>query len=337
MDTPYPFINLSTSVISGFSPEVREKLLFDHTTRNNIMWCTDNYAFLGAGFQARDSITVDNITSKYPNLILPRALKSKDTQRDRTRDMAEVFTPSWICNKQNNLIDSAWFGREDVFNIEIDNADIAHSWMPTSGKIEFPEGKTWQDYVTDIRLEITCGEAPYLVSRYDAVSGAPLPVEMRIGLLDRKLRVVGENTATSGQWLAAAKAALRAIYAYEWQGDNLLIARTNILHTILDFYRARFGRTIPARSLPGFAYIISWNIWQMDGLKGVIPDTCGERRAIIRTLFGETEIVKHCDGCNNCNIREHNGTYALIADWPADTASSQVKHKKTIRFIDLFK
>ena len=163
MDTPYPFINLSTSVISGFSPEVREKLLFDHTTRNNIMWCTDNYAFLGAGFQARDSITVDNITSKYPNLILPRALKSKDTQRDRTRDMAEVFTPSWICNKQNNLIDSAWFGREDVFNIEIDNADIAHSWMPTSGKIEFPEGKTWQDYVTDI---LSADTIPFPVRHY---------------------------------------------------------------------------------------------------------------------------------------------------------------------------
>ena len=35
--------------------------------------------------------------------------------------MAEVFTPSWICNAQNNLIDNAWFERKDVFNKEISN------------------------------------------------------------------------------------------------------------------------------------------------------------------------------------------------------------------------
>jgi hypothetical protein len=33
--------------------------------------------------------------------------------------MAEVFTPSWICNAQNNLIDNTWFGRDNVFNKEI--------------------------------------------------------------------------------------------------------------------------------------------------------------------------------------------------------------------------
>ena len=51
-------------------------------------------------------------------------------QQQRSREMAEVFTPSWICNKQNNLIDNAWFGRENVFNVEIDNPDGSHSWIP---------------------------------------------------------------------------------------------------------------------------------------------------------------------------------------------------------------
>ncbi len=49
---------------------------------------------------------------------MPRVLKSRDTQTARSRDMAEVFTPSWICNAQNNLIDEAWFGRKEVFNVE---------------------------------------------------------------------------------------------------------------------------------------------------------------------------------------------------------------------------
>lgn len=52
------------------------------------------------------------------HVIMPRVLKSRDTQTARSRDMAEVFTPSWICNAQNNLIDEAWFGRKEVFNVE---------------------------------------------------------------------------------------------------------------------------------------------------------------------------------------------------------------------------
>ena len=28
----------------------------------------------------------------------------------------ECNTPSWICNKQNNLVDNAWFGSENIFN-----------------------------------------------------------------------------------------------------------------------------------------------------------------------------------------------------------------------------
>ena len=320
---------------AAISPDLLSILLKDHTTHSNIFWATDNYAHLGTGYQFSNPITVEAITGENGNVIVPRSVKSRQQQQQRSREMAEVFTPSWVCNKQNNLIDNAWFGRENVFNTEIDNPDGSHSWQPAKGKIEFPEGKTWRDYVTENRLEITCGEAPYLASKYDAVSGDKISVDKRIGLLDRKLRVVGENVSTSGEWLAAAKAALRSTYAYEWQGDNLVLARKNLLETVIDFYRAKFGREIPSQSLPGIAYIISWNIWQMDGLKGVIPGSCGERRTVVADLFGETEIIEQCQGCRNGNIRQHNGTYALIAEWPATISSSQVRHKKTLRFIDL--
>ncbi len=317
-------------------PEVLDALLLDHTTKGNIFWATDNYAHLGPGYQFSDPITREAITGPHGSVIVPRALKSRQQQQLRSREMAEVFTPSWICNKQNNLIDAAWFGRPDVFNSEVDSPSGAHSWIPNPEQIQFPEGKTWRDYVTENRLEITCGEAPYLVSRYDTVTGQRLPIDMRIGLLDRKLRVVSENTQTSGQWLAAAKAALRSTYAYEWQGDNLVLARENLLSTILDFYKAKFDRPLPAQSIPGLAYIISWNVWQMDGLKGVLPASCGERQTVMQDLFEQTVTITPCRGCKDGNIKNHNGTYALIVDWPNDTTSSQVKHKQPIRFIDLF-
>lgn len=226
--------------------------------------------------------------------------------------MAEVFTPLWICNKQNNLVDNVYFGREGVFNTEVDNHDGTHTWIVNSDTIVFPEGKTWRDYVKENRLEITCGEAPYLVSRYDTVTGEPIPVERRIGLLDRKLRIVSENCHASGEWLKAAQEAFQSTYGYEWQGDNLVLAREALLYTFIDYYRAKFGKDPLLKSLQYIAYIISWNIWQIDGLKGVIPNSCGERRIVVADLFGETETITQCQGCNNGDIRAHNGTYALI-------------------------
>lgn len=67
-------------------------------------------------------------------------------------------------------------------------------------------------------LEITCGEAPFLVSRYDVETGEAIPVPERIGLLDRKLRVVNENVQTEEEWLKWAFREFWATYGYEFQG-----------------------------------------------------------------------------------------------------------------------
>lgn len=329
-------IDIRENEIFERSPELLSILLKDHTLSTddcqvNVFWATDNYADLGAGYQYADQITIESITGKNGDVIKPRAAKSKEKQRQRIREMAEVFTPSWICNKQNNLLDNAWFGRENIFNEEIDNLNGSHLWIPTEGKITFPQGKTWCDYVREKRLEITCGEAPYLVSRYDTVTGEAIPIERRIGLLDRKLRIVGENTETSGEWLEAAQTAYMSIYGYEWQGDNLVLTREALLYTFIDYYKAKFGREPQLKSLQYIAYIISWNIWQMDGLKGVIPNSCGQRKTIDHTFFGDEERVSVCKGCKNNDIRSHNGTYAIIKNWNAK------KGKEKIRFIDLIR
>ena len=288
-------------LLGSYGEKVCMNLLKDHTTQQNIYWATDSYANLGEEFTFYAPITLDKITSYisdegvvatkeqydaiikqtpearlcYQEMIRPRAVKSKQEQTQRAKDKAEVFTPAWICNAQNNLIDEAWFGRkEGLFNAPDPNDP--HKWINNEEKILFPEGKTWQDYVADMRLEITCGEAPYLCNRYDAVTGEyNQDVKYRIGMLDRKLRIVSENTKDSKEWILWAKVALRSTYGFEWQGDNLLLAREALFFTFEEHYIAQFGEKKfnqnKMRMMPGAAYIISWNVWQMDGLTYGLP------------------------------------------------------------------
>ena len=288
-------------LLVSYGEKVCMNLLKDHTTQQNIYWATDSYANLGEEFTFYAPITLDKITSYisdegvvatkeqydaiikqtpearlcYQEMIRPRAVKSKQEQTQRAKDKAEVFTPAWICNAQNNLIDEAWFGRkEGLFNAPDPNDP--HKWINNEEKILFPEGKTWQDYVADMRLEITCGEAPYLCNRYDAVTGEyNQDVKYRIGMLDRKLRIVSENTKDSKEWILWAKVALRSTYGFEWQGDNLLLAREALFFTFEEHYIAQFGEKKfnqnKMRMMPGAAYIISWNVWQMDGLTYGLP------------------------------------------------------------------
>lgn len=329
-------VDIKENEIRERYPEVLETLLKDHTTRQNIFWATDNYEDLGNGYEYHSPILPELITGENGNIIMPRVEKDKSLQQARSRDMAEVFTPSWICNAQNNLIDNAWFGRENMFNKEKTNTDGNHSWIINTEKIIFPEGKTWKHYIRDTRLEMACGEAPYITSRYDTTTGEFIPVDKRIGILDRKLRVISENVDKSGEWLEAAQTAYENTYAFEWQGDNLLLAREAMLYTFIENYELKFGKQALLKSIKYIAYIISWNVWQMDGLKGVVPNSCGERKTIEQELFGEKEIITPCDGCKTDNVLKHNGTYCLIKDW-ANKDSETGKKGRRIRFVDLMK
>lgn len=310
--------------------EIIDLLLFDHTTRQGILWCTDDYEQLGNGFSSGDSIVATMVTGDNAGRVRPRAAKTLDEQKARARDKAEVFTPSWICNAQNNLIDNEWFGRADVFNKEMTLNEGSHSWLATTEPITFPEGKTWHDYVNENRMEITCGEAPYIASLYDAATGNPIAIGERIGLLDRKLRIVSENVDESTAWLEAAQSAFKSIYGYEWQGDNLLLARKNLVATFIDYFEAKFHKLPQLKSIRYIAYIVSWNLWQMDGLKGVIPNSCGIKPSPQLSIFDSPEMLP-CKGCKDDDIRHHNGTYCLIRDWGAKPP------KDKIRFIDLIK
>lgn len=244
-------------------------LLKDRTTKRNIIWATNSYLSYGDEYAERNEITVNALKGLNAIDIQPRVLKAIEAQKNRTKKRAEVFTPSWLCNKMNNSCDEQWFGRSDVFNIWNDD----NAWQAKGGKINFPKKikKTWQKYVRSRRIEITCGEAPYLVSRYDTTTGELIGISKRIGMLDRKLRVVGENTSTEEEWFEWVVKAYQSIYGYEFQGDNLLIARINLILTFVDYMERKWKKEPTVEQLKKIATVISWNIWQMDGLTCEIP------------------------------------------------------------------
>jgi hypothetical protein len=282
-----------------------EILLQDKTRGENILWATDSYVQKGDRFAPLAQINSELVTGKNGNLIQPRAIKSKEEQLIRTRDKAEVFTPLSIVKQMNEACDTKRVTK-----------------------------KNWQEYVALLKLEITCGEAPFIVSRYDPVSDKQelLPLNKRVGFLDKKLSVVSKYCNTQEDWLKWAKIAFQSSYGYEWQGDSLLIARENLLYTFIDYYEDKYKGTPSIELQKEIAEIIVWNIFQMDGLKYVIPMSCKTEQVTIKgveTLFGKEDDrieEKPCRGCENKTAKNHNGTYVKTMDWKED---------KTIRFVDI--
>lgn len=302
-------VDIKENNIAQFDSELLDILLKDMTTGKNILWATDNYIKRGSLYSPKKEILPELITGYMGNVIKPRVKKGKKEKAIRSKDKAEVFTPSWICNKQNNLIDDAWFGKTGIFNHETE-----FGWDTNYNKIKFNK-KTWQDYINEIRMEITCGEAPYLVSRYDTTSGNFIPIIERIGLLDRKLRVINENVDDYAEWMEWTIIAFKNVYGFEWQGDSVLIARENLLYTFSDYYQDKFKSKPSIEDIKDIAKIISYNIFQMDGTKFVVPHSCKNDTFIQQSLFGEEIINNECYGCKRDNANKHNGIYVRVMNW----------------------
>ena len=83
---------------------------------------------------------------------------------------------------------------------------------------------------------------------------------------------------------------------------------------------------LETQDLVGFAKVIAWNIWQMDGIKFVIPNSCCTKEIIDEDLFERRIIAKPCVGCTKGDNRKHNGVYCIIKDWETH---------RNIRFVDM--
>ena len=306
-------------LIDFHAPEVQavlDTLLKDRSTGKNIIWATDPPEELQTVMYEpvtdRSQITTQQLGLTHYEVVLPRMMKQTDTQQQRTRKKGEVFSPAWVCNKMNNALDADWFGglgAEETagqFTVE-----LPQGWQTVETPVQFPvcKGRTpaWVQYVQSRRLEVTCGEAPFLASRYDAATGEMIPVARRIGILDRKLRVVSENAATEDEWRKYATHAVQSTYGYEYQGDNLLLARVNLLLTYAEHLQARWQRKPTKEELQPIANIISWNLWQMDGLHLSVPGGKPQPEAEqldLFSMFGAAEPQPPTVSCKVKNWRK---------------------------------
>ena len=311
-------INIQDDVLKLHVLGLLDGMLLDKTTKQHIMWATGAYASLGGRYEYNGEITPDLITGEHASVIKTRARKAMEQQSARTRQHAEVFTPLWMCRMMNDYADEVWFGAKEVF---------FKDGTPTA-TVEFPKGKKWERYVDSRRLEITCGEAPYLVSRYDVETGEAIPIRERVGLLDRKLRVVGENTHTEKEWLEWAARAFWATYGYEFQGDNVLIARVNLLMTFEEYLQERWKRKPTRAEYEKIANIITWNIWQMDGLTGTTPYGTPEGQFQQMDLFGMFGESGDEDKKKQPRCLVHNWTGGGSVEF----LSLPVKGKKAMKF-----
>lgn len=253
---------------------LRDQSLSGQGLSANISWATDDY-----GYPHSSPILIEQVSGVNRDIIQPRVYKHESLQTSRAKDRGEVFTPAWICNAQNNLVDQHWFGYSNVFNTEITLENGTHTWQTRQERVEFPEDKSWMKYVRCRRMEMACGEAPYLASRYDTTTGEHISIDNRIGIFDRKMRVVNENTPAQPtkfnkrHWLRKAYQALQSVYGFDWQGDNVFLSRETLLISFCEYYMARWGRMPHLSAIVKAAEIIAWNIWQMDGTRFTIPDT----------------------------------------------------------------
>lgn len=233
-------------------PNILDILLIDRTTSTsrktkNIIWAHDNYKkYDPIAYAATAQIRPELITGKRSKLIVPRALKGTNLQRKRTKARAEVFTPTWVVKKQNDTVD------EDY----------------ATDNLEAYTKRKW--------LEIACGEAPYMATRYDMETGDLIPLAKRVGFVDRKLTRINNEVTDKAEWQRLAVLAYKSSYGFEWNGDSLLLARENLLYTYRDYYINKWGDQPIYGLFEDIAQIISYNIFQMDGLTCTIP--LSERR-----------------------------------------------------------
>ena len=237
-------------------PHILELLLLDRTTSTpklsqNIIWANDNYKDYDAySYAATAQIRPELITGTRGKLIMPRALKSADLQKQRTKTIAEVFTPTWIVKKQNDVVDGDY----------------------KSDDLETYSRRKW--------LEIACGEAPYMATRYDMGTGEVVPLSERVGFVDRKLARINREVIDKAEWQRLVELAYKASYGFEWNGDSLLLARENLLYTYRDYYIDKWDEPPIYGLFEDIAQIISYNVFQMNGLTYTIP--LSEKRERVR-------------------------------------------------------
>ena len=267
-------VDISEEGIANDSGTLLTILLKDRTTNKNIVWASPSYEGMGKPFCADQPIKKNLIIGPYDSIIQPRVEKNKRNQELRTRKRGEVFTPPWLVDKQVSI----------VMNEVRDNS--------------------FESFIALRWLELACGEGPYIVTRYDSITGDIIPVNKRVGFLDRKLQRIAEQSTTEKEFIKWSKIAYESSYGYELQGDSLLLARENLLLSFCEHYNHKFNKLPTMKVIKQIATIVSYNIFQMNGLTMQTPYSDKTKKSIQLNLFDEV------------NAHEiQGGIFTLIKDW----------------------
>lgn len=264
------------------TPKLVKILLKDRTSNRNIIWASKNYMGFGLGFTPQSCIYEGWLTNGGSKLVQPRVKKQLKVQKERTKDKAEVYTPLWVVKIQNDLVE------DEIRALSL---------------------KKYVDYRW---LEITCGEAPYMCTRYDATTGESLDINDRVGFVDRKLQRISREVENHNDWVYFAFRAYQASFGYEFQGDSLLIARENLVYTFVDYYLDKFFELPNLSILKKIAEIISYNVFQMDGLKYIIPYS---QETIVRQRDKQISLFPHDYGEEDQVQMVIEGTKIRLKNW----------------------
>ena len=267
-------VDISEEGIANDSGTLLTILLKDRTTNKNIVWASPSYEGMGKPFCADQPIKKNLIIGPYDSIIQPRVEKNKRNQELRTRKRGEVFTPPWLVDKQVSIVS------DEIGDISFESF-IALRW-----------------------LELACGEGPYIVTRYDSITGDIIPVNNRVGFLDRKLQRIAEQSNTENEFIKWSKIAFESSYGYELQGDSLLLARENLLLSFCEYYDYKFGKLPTMKVIKQIATIISYNIFQMNGLTKQTPYSDDSKGNIQLNLFDDVN-----------NQEKKGDMFTLVKDW----------------------
>lgn len=267
-------VDISEEGIANDSGTLLTILLKDRTTNKNVVWASPSYEGMGKPFCADQPIKKNLIIGPYDSIIQPRVEKNKRNQELRTRKRGEVFTPPWLVDKQVSIVS------DEIGDISFESF-IALRW-----------------------LELACGEGQYIVTRYDSITGDIIPVNNRVGFLDRKLQRIAEQSNTENEFIKWSKIAFESSYGYELQGDSLLLARENLLLSFCEYYDYKFGKLPTMKVIKQIATIISYNIFQMNGLTKQTPYSDDSKGNIQLNLFDDVN-----------NQEKKGDMFTLVKDW----------------------
>lgn len=299
-------INIPAEIEQARVDEVLNRLLLDKSTGKNILWATEAYTENGPAFERNAEIQADLLTGLYHGMVDTRALKSLPLQNHRTKKHAEVFTPFYLCRAMNAILDQSF--ADQLPHISAGFLSEHRMEVQSERLTESVTEHNWKSYVDFRVMEMTCGEGPFLVSRYDVANGQYIRLSDRIGLLDRKLQLISFYTSSEEDWLKWTKRAFQATYGFEFQGDSLLLARLNLYMSFVEYLQARWQRMPSYEESRSICHIIAWNIWQMDGLTGAIPYkkvSLNDRQIDFFTLLGETPPESSNTRCRIYDWRSH--------------------------------